>query len=136
MVVPGRVSGYNASSYRGMNTERVLLRVSEQEVGGFQAADRMLQQLTITLESEVPLRELVKSALQSQAQVLEVSLRRTRQQVVHFEQQYGMSSAEFERRLAAREIDETLDFIDWQGELALLNQLEQKAQALQWLKLG
>jgi len=83
----------------------------------------MIQQLTITLESDVPLRELVKSALQSQGQALEVGLRRARQRVADFEQQYGMSSAEFERKLAAREIDETLDFVDWQGELALLNQL-------------
>ncbi len=94
------------------------------------------QQLTITLESEVPLRELVESALQSQFRVLEVGLRRTHQRVADFERQYGMNSAEFERKLAACEIDETLDFIDWQGELALLSQLEQKSQALQWLKLG
>jgi len=94
------------------------------------------QQLTITLESEVPLRELVESALQSQSHVLEVGLRRTRQRVADFERQYGMGSAEFERKLAAREIDETLDFIDWLGEMALLSRLEEKTRALQWLKLG
>ena len=81
-------------------------------------------------------REMVESAPQSQSHVLEAGLRRTRQRVADFERQYGVSSAEFERRLAAREIGETLDFVDWQGELALLSQLEEKSRALRWLKLG
>ena len=96
----------------------------------------MVQQLTITLESEVPLKSLIESALQSEAKMLAVGLRRTRERLAQFEKQFEMTSAEFERKLASREIAETLDFIDWQGEIAMLKALESKERALQWLKIA
>ena len=42
-----------------------------------------------------------------------------------------MTSAEFERRLQAREIDETFDFTDWRMELGMLALLQQKYATLQ-----
>ena len=41
-----------------------------------------------------------------------------------------MSSEEFERRLEAGEIKETLDFIDWLMEIQALRSLDQRYRAL------
>ena len=48
-----------------------------------------------------------------------------------FEQRYGMTSAEFERRLQAREIEETFDFTDWRMEIGIRALLEEKHATLQ-----
>jgi len=42
-----------------------------------------------------------------------------------------MTSFEFERRLNARELEETFDFTDWRMEIGMLALLEKKHVALQ-----
>jgi|GEM_PF-2204444 len=59
----------------------------------------MVQQLTITLESDVSLKSLIESALQAETKMLAVGLRRTRDRVAGFEKQCGRTSAEFERKI-------------------------------------
>jgi len=49
--------------------------------------------------------------------MLELGLQRTSERLHGFEQQYGFSSEEFERRFEALEVEENLDFIEWAGEI-------------------
>lgn len=62
-------------------------------------------------------------------------LERTRKRLAEFEQKFGMSSAEFERRLHAYELEETVEFTDWQLEIGALRLLESQLQALQEVKV-
>ncbi len=57
-------------------------------------------------------------------------LARTQARLTEFEWRYGMSSAEFERRLNAREIEETFEFTDWRMELGMLTLLQRKYATL------
>ena len=95
----------------------------------------MLQNITITTNSKVSLRPLVESALQAEAKVLALGLRRTHERLTEFEQRFGLTSAQFEQRFAARELDESLDFIEWLGEIKTLRLLEEQQQALTGLTL-
>jgi hypothetical protein len=95
----------------------------------------MQQNITITTDSQVSLRPLIESALQTEAKVLALGLRRTRERLIEFEQRFGQTSAQFERRFAARELDESLDFIEWLGEIKTLRLLEEQQQALNGLTL-
>jgi len=95
----------------------------------------MLQSITITTNSKVSLRPLVESALHTESKALELSLRRTREQLTEFEQRFGLTSTQFEQRFAARELDESLDFIEWLGEIKTLRLLEEQQQALNGLSL-
>jgi len=66
----------------------------------------MLQQLTITTTDKTMLKPLVESALENEKKMLALGIERTRKRLAEFEQQFGMSSAEFERRLNALELIE------------------------------
>jgi hypothetical protein len=90
----------------------------------------MLQQLTITTTDKTTLKPLVESAIEHEKKMLSLAIRRTRERLAELEQRYGMSSAEFERRLNALELQETVEFTDWRMEIGMLRLLENQHQAL------
>jgi hypothetical protein len=72
---------------------------------------------------------LLKSAIQSQLDDIEHGIQWTRARMQAFEKQYNMSTTEFLRRFKPGDLDETLDFIDWQGETKMLALLQEKKAA-------
>lgn len=95
----------------------------------------MLQQLTITTTDKITLRPLVESAIENEKKMLALGMERTRKRLAKFEQQFGMSSAEFERRLNALEVMETVEFTDWRMEVGMLRLLEGQYRVLQEVRL-
>jgi AraC-like DNA-binding protein len=95
----------------------------------------MLQQLTITTTDKTALKPLVESAIENEKKMLALGIERTRKRLAEFEQQFGMSSAEFEHRLNALELEETVEFTDWRMEIGMLRLLESQYQALQEAQL-
>ncbi|MBU4226240.1 MAG: hypothetical protein KKC71_10530 [Chloroflexi bacterium] len=95
----------------------------------------MLQQVTITTPNAKRFKPLLRSALEREARLLEHSLTRTRQALETFETRFGMKSADFERKFKAREIEESLDYLDWWMELEALHHLEGQQQSLREAKL-
>jgi hypothetical protein len=95
----------------------------------------MLQQLTITTSDKATLKPLVESALEHEKEMLSLAIRRTRERLAGFEGQFGMPSAEFERRLNALELQETVEFTDWRMEIGTLRLLESQYQALREAQL-
>lgn len=93
-------------------------------------------QLTLISPSGVPIKNLVESALHSELKMIKLSLSRTERNLQAFEQKYGMSTADFYRRLTEDELQETLDFIEWAGEYKTLLRLQQKRQALQEIQFA
>jgi len=89
----------------------------------------MLQQVTIQTSDAKRLKPLIKSAIQNQLDDIEHGIKLTRARLEAFERQYGMSTAEFLRRFKPDDLEETLDFIDWQGETKMLALLEEKKAA-------
>lgn len=91
----------------------------------------MVQQITITTDTSVNLKPLLESAIRSELRLLGLGLERTRQRLRTFEEQYDMPSEEFARRFNAGEIAESLEFIEWAGEIKTYELLEAQRQALQ-----
>jgi len=91
----------------------------------------MLQQITIQTSNAKRLKPLIKSAIQIQLDDIEYGIQSTRARLKAFEKQYGMSTQEFLRRFKPGDLDETLDFIEWQGETKMLALLEEKKAAYQ-----
>jgi hypothetical protein len=89
----------------------------------------MLQQVTIQTQDAKRLKLLLKSAIQSQLDDIEHGIQLTRARLEAFEKQYKMSTAEFLRRFKPGDLEETLDFLDWQGEVKMLALLEEKRDA-------
>ncbi len=96
----------------------------------------MPQRLTLTAETQVEIQPLIESAIQSELKMLELGLQRTRQRLRDFEQRFGMSSAEFEQRFSTGELEETLDLIEWLGEIRTLDLLHANLQALQGVRIN
>jgi len=90
----------------------------------------MAQHVTITTDAQITLKPLIESALRSELRMLELSLQRTIQRLRAFETQYGLTSDEFERRFNSGEIEESLDFIEWAGEIKTHRLLDAHRQAL------
>jgi hypothetical protein len=86
----------------------------------------MLQQITIQTQNAKRLKPLLKSAIQNQLDEIEHGIQLTRSRLEAFEKKFDMSTAEFLHRFKPGELDETLDFLDWQGETKMLALLEEK----------
>jgi len=91
----------------------------------------MLQQITIQTPDAKRLKPLIKSAIRSQLADTERGIQRTRERLVVFEKQYNLSTAEFERRFHPGDLEETLDFIEWEGEIETLRLLEEKKSIIE-----
>ena len=94
------------------------------------------QQVTITTDAPVALMPLVESAIRSELRMLDLGLDRTRQWLRLFERQYALTSEEFAPRFATGEIAESLDFIEWAGEIMTYQLLKVRRRALQEAQLS
>ena len=84
----------------------------------------------MTTESPSVLKPLLRLAIQNEAKALSHGIQRTRARLLAFEKQFGMTSDEFERRYAAAEIAESLESIEWLGEIKMLRVLNEQKLAL------
>lgn len=96
----------------------------------------MIQQVTITSESSVSLKPLIEGAIRAELRMLELGIARTRRRLTEFEKQFGMTTAEFARRFDGNDLQETLEFIEWSGEIKMLELLEQKYRTLQGARVS
>jgi hypothetical protein len=90
----------------------------------------MLQQITIQTPNITEFEPILRSALEREIHLVEHAIVRTLERLAEFESQYGMSTAEFERRFTADDLGETLDFIDWWGEIKTLRLLDEKKKII------
>jgi hypothetical protein len=95
----------------------------------------MLQQVTIQTSDIERFKPLLETALDREAKLLEYSIQRTREALAPFEARNSMTTEEFERKFKAREIEETLDYLDWWMEVEALRHLEAQRQSLKEAKL-
>ena len=95
----------------------------------------MLQQITIQTPNAKRLKPLIRSVIENAVDDVEHGIELTRASMEAFEKQYNMSTAEFERRFKPGDLEETLDFIQWQGEIKTLRLLEEKRNALKDTKI-
>ena len=66
---------------------------------------------------------------------LELSLQRTTQRLRAFAERYGLTAEEFEQRFNSGQVEESLDFIEWAGEIKTYRLLDAQRQALQGIQL-
>jgi hypothetical protein len=96
----------------------------------------VFQQVTIKAETSLSLKPLLESAIQGELKTVQHGINRTRERLSSFEKQFNMTSGDFHKRFQARELEETLDFIDWWGEIKMLALLEERRRALEGMQIG
>ncbi|HEU0293910.1 MAG TPA: hypothetical protein VFR47_14315 [Anaerolineales bacterium] len=95
----------------------------------------MLQEIVIKANAEESIKPLVEAAIRNQLKALQHGITRTKERITEFETRAGVSSKEFEERLKAGAIEETIETIDWNMELAALRLLEGQYQSLSEAKI-
>jgi hypothetical protein len=93
------------------------------------------QQIIVSTDVPVDLKPLLESAIHSELQMLELSLSRTAERLRAFETQYALTSEEFERRFETGALAESLDYIEWAGEIKTYHLLQGQQQALRSVHL-
>jgi len=90
----------------------------------------MLQEIVIKANADESLKPLVEVAIRNQLKSLQHGITRTKERVTEFEKRAGISSDVFEKKLQDGELEETVETIDWNMELAALRLLENQYQSL------
>ena len=90
----------------------------------------MLQHITIEIKDASQFESILRAALEREVHLVEYAILRTWDKLKEFEKQYGMSTAEFERRFTPDDLGETLEFIEWDGEIDTLRLLEEKQKMI------
>jgi hypothetical protein len=91
----------------------------------------MHQEVGVITDAPAALKPLLASAIQAELRMLELGLARIAERLQAFEKQYGLTSEEFTHRFATGESGESLDHIEWAGEIETYRRLEGQWQALQ-----
>jgi len=95
----------------------------------------MFQEIVIKSNAQESIKPLVESAIRSQLKSLQHGIKRTKERIAEFEKRAEMTSADFEKKLSDGSIEETLESIDWNMELAALRLLEMQYQSLSEAKI-
>ena len=95
----------------------------------------MLQHLIVRTSDAKRLKPLIKSALEREAKLLDHSIQRTLQALAPYESRYAMTSEDFERKFNVREVEETLDYLDWRMEIEALRHFEAQRACLKEAQL-
>lgn len=90
----------------------------------------MSQEITIEIQDASQFESILRTALEREAHLIEYAILRTWDRLKEFEKQFGMSTAEFERRFTSDDLGETLEFIEWDGEVDTLRLLEEKQKII------
>jgi hypothetical protein len=90
----------------------------------------MIQEVIVKANAHEALRPLVQAAIRNQLKILQQGIDHSRERIAEFEKTTGMSSAEFEQKLLGRELEDTLDVLDWNMELASMRLLERQYKYL------
>ncbi len=96
----------------------------------------MTQQVTVIADTAVALKPLLEAAIKTELRMLELGVERTLQRLVAFEEQYSMRSEEFEQRFGKGDLIESLDFIEWWGEIKTYKLLKTQQQTLAGARLN
>ena len=89
-----------------------------------------MSQLTLVSARRHPLRPLVEAALDHEVRFFDTAIRRSEEKLRAYEAKHGLSSEEFVQRYENDELQETLEFAEWVGEIRILKRLRDKAETL------
>ena len=76
------------------------------------------------------LKTLVKGALENEAKLITIGLKKTRKNLRNYEDKFKMDSETFYKRYSLGEMDDSMEYIEWAGEIETLKKLERNFKDL------
>jgi hypothetical protein len=81
-------------------------------------------------KGERELKPLVEAALANELRLIEAGMQQAKHAIQAFENKYQMATQDFVLRYEKDEIEESLDFAEWIGEIRMVKRLQEKAETL------
>lgn len=95
-----------------------------------------MAELILISNRKKSLKPLVQAALDNELRILEAGIRRAEKRIVHFEEQFHMTTADFIRKYENDEIEENLELAEWIGEYRILERQREKVETLRGVKFA
>ncbi len=89
-----------------------------------------MTELTLISHHDGALQPLIEGAISEALRSTQSGIERCQERLKTFEQQSGMTSAEFLQRYENDELQETLELGEWIGEIRMLQRLQEKVTRL------
>jgi hypothetical protein len=95
-----------------------------------------MTELTVVSSATGSIKPFVEAALLHEARLFEVAIRQTEVRIHQFEEQYGLTTAQFLAKYAQDKHQHSFDFDDWIGESRMLARLGEKLEILRGIDIA
>ena len=90
-----------------------------------------MPELKIKAKNPESLRRIIESALSERLQSVQAGIKKTKERLLAYEEQYNLSTEEFINRFNNDELHHSFDFDEWIGESKMLDHLEQIKESIE-----
>ncbi|MFH1561981.1 MAG: hypothetical protein ABIF11_00985 [Nitrospirota bacterium] len=89
----------------------------------------------VLLKSKEDVIPLIKSAFNLEIKTIETGIERTVNKLTEFERKYGMRSEDFYQKAENGKLEDSLEYIEWAGEVETLNRLKDDLFGLKGIEI-
>ncbi len=90
-----------------------------------------MAELKIKSKDPKSLRRIIESALSERLHSVQAGIKKTKERLLSFENQYQLSTEEFITRFNNDELPHSFDFDEWIGESKMLEHLQQTKESIE-----
>ncbi len=90
-----------------------------------------MAELKIKSKDPKSLRRIIESALSERLYSVQTGIKKTKERLLSFENQYQLSTEEFITRFNNDELPHSFDFDEWIGESRMLEHLQQTKESIE-----
>ncbi len=90
-----------------------------------------MAELKIKSKDPKSLRRIIESALSERLHSVQAGIKKTKERLLSFENQYQLSTEEFITRFNNDELPHSFDFDEWIGESRMLEHLQQTKESIE-----
>ena len=90
-----------------------------------------MAELKIKTKDPKSLRRIIESALSERLHSVQAGIKKTKERLLSFENQYQLSTEEFITRFNNDELPHSFDFDEWIGEARMLEHLQQTKESIE-----
>ena len=94
-----------------------------------------MTQVIVKSPSASHVKPLIQAALDHEIRVLKIGLQKTKRNLLHFEQRFGMNSQQFYQEFQAGTLGDEMDYMKWAGEYETLLQLQEDYAEIQEIQV-
>ena len=94
-----------------------------------------MTQITVKSDRKVDILPLISSAIDREANIIYMGIKRTKENLKYFERKYKIQTGTFYKRFQHGKMGDSMDFIEWAGEYEILQNLLKEYDELREAKV-